>query len=150
MKHVRDIMTMDPIQCTPQTTLAQVSKLMLHYDYGEIPVVDSFGSKKPVGVITDRDIVCRGLAHDKNAEETPVEGCMSRPAITVTPDTRTDECCNLMTKHGIRRILVIDKTGQLCGIVAQADIARFLTVQQKADFFERISSPSSQIQKKSA
>src|SRR4051794_19168195 len=52
----RDVMTPNPAACTPTMTLDEVAKLMVHNDCGEIPIVD--GSDQPVGVITDRDIVC--------------------------------------------------------------------------------------------
>ena len=53
----RDVMTADPACCSPQTTLDQVAKMMVLNDCGEIPVIDS--ANRPIGVITDRDIVCR-------------------------------------------------------------------------------------------
>lgn len=57
-------MTEDPACCTPNTTLDQVAKLMIQNDCGEIPVVDV--NDRPVGVVTDRDIVCRVVAAGKN------------------------------------------------------------------------------------
>ena len=141
MKHVIDIMTIEPACCTPDTRLPEVAKLMLKNDCGEIPVIDNEETRKPVGVITDRDIVCRSIAVDNNPLEIPVSEVMSSPALTVPFNMRTEECCHFMAKHGVRRILVVDKDGQLYGIVSQADLARFLTVEQKVEFFERISSP---------
>ena len=56
----RDLMTTEPAFCTPETPLDQVAKLMVRYNCGEIPVIDP--AERPVGVVTDRDIVCRVVA----------------------------------------------------------------------------------------
>ena len=63
-KMARDVMTTDPTRCSRTTTLDQVATLMRQYDCGEIPIVDS--EDRPVGVVTDRDIVCRVVAEGKN------------------------------------------------------------------------------------
>ena len=63
-KYARDVMTADPACCSPATTLDQVAKMMVLNDCGEIPVIDA--ANKPIGVITDRDIVCRVVADGKN------------------------------------------------------------------------------------
>jgi CBS domain-containing protein len=63
-KLARNVMTENPACCTPQTPLEQVAKLMVQHDCGEIPVLDAAG--QVVGVVTDRDIVCRVVAAGKN------------------------------------------------------------------------------------
>jgi Mg/Co/Ni transporter MgtE len=63
-KLARDVMTTNPACCTPETPLDQVAKLMVQHDCGEIPVIDR--AEHVVGVITDRDIVTRVIARDKN------------------------------------------------------------------------------------
>ena len=63
-KLARDVMTPRPACCTPQTTLDEVAKLMAQNDCGESPVVDR--GDQLIGVITDRDIVCRVVADGKN------------------------------------------------------------------------------------
>ena len=59
---VKEVMTADPACCISETTLTEVAKMMVDNDCGEIPVVESNESKLPIGVITDRDIVCRTVA----------------------------------------------------------------------------------------
>jgi CBS domain-containing protein len=121
---VKDIMTDKPTCCTSDTKLQQVAQLMCEKNCGEIPVVDSKKTMKPVGVITDRDIVCRTLATGKNPLEIIAKDCMTKPAITVRLETSVEECCQLMEQNQIRRIPVVDQSGACCGIVAQADVAR--------------------------
>ena len=60
----RDVMTPKPARCSPSTTLDVVAKLMVKHNCGEIPVVD--GADQVIGVVTDRDIVCRVVAHGRN------------------------------------------------------------------------------------
>jgi CBS domain-containing protein len=117
----RDLMTPEPACCTPATTLDQVAKLMVLNDCGEIPVVDT--TDQPIGVITDRDIVCRVVAEGRNPIGHTAEEFMSQPVVTVRADAPLDEVVSTMEKHQIRRVLVVDAEGRLAGIVAQADVA---------------------------
>lgn len=117
----RDVMTPDPVRCTPNTTLDQVAKLMVQHDCGEIPVVDS--TDQPIGVVTDRDIVCRVVAAGKNPMAYTAENCMSQPVITVPEDAPLDDVVATMEKHQIRRVPVVDEDGCCAGIISQADVA---------------------------
>lgn len=122
--NVRDAMTKDPACCTPDTKLEDVAKQMVEHDCGCLPVVDDLDSKRPVGVITDRDIVCRAVATGKDARTLTARECMTTPAVTIRDDSEIDDCCELMEAKQVRRVPVVDESGQCCGIVAQADIAR--------------------------
>jgi CBS domain-containing protein len=120
-KLARDVMTADPACCTPDMTLNQVARLMVQNDCGEIPVLD--GGEKPIGVITDRDIVCRVVAEDRNPAGLTVQEYMSQPAVTVRGDAPLAEVLSTMEKHQIRRVPVTDDRGRCAGIIAQADVA---------------------------
>lgn len=119
----RDIMTKDPAFCTPDTDLKTVAQMMCEHDCGEIPVVDSAESRKPIGVVTDRDITCRTLGQGRNPFDMKAADCMTSPAITVKEDELVDDCCQKFEENQIRRIPVVDDAGKLCGIVSQADLA---------------------------
>ena len=121
-KLARDVMTPDPACCTRQTTLDEVAKLMIQNDCGEIPVIDS--SDQVVGVVTDRDIVCRAVAEGMNPLAHTAESCMSHPVVTVRADAPLNEVVSTMEKHQIRRVPVVDEDGCCTGIIAQADVAR--------------------------
>src|SRR5215475_10163363 len=116
----RNVMTPDPARCTPATTLDDVAKLMTQNDCGDIPVVDA--SDQIVGIVTDRDIVCRVVAAGKNPMAYTAETCMSDPVVTVRTDTLFEEVVATMERHQIRRVPVIDEGGLLVGIVSQADV----------------------------
>jgi CBS domain-containing protein len=117
----RDVMTTAPSCCTATATLDQVAKLMVQNDCGEIPVVDR--GERLVGVITDRDIVCRVVADGKNPMAHTAEQYMSQPVLSVTADTPIPDIMQMMEKHQIRRVPVVDKQGCCVGIIAQADLA---------------------------
>ena len=120
-KLARDVMTPDPACGTANMTLDQVAKLMVQNDCGEIPIVDA--GDQPIGVITDRDIVCRVVAEGKNPVGHTAEQYMSQPVVTVRADAPLDEVVSVMEKHQVRRVPVVDERGCCAGIIAQADVA---------------------------
>jgi CBS domain-containing protein len=120
---VKDIMTPDPACCIAGTALQEVAQMMVDHDCGEIPVVESKESKLPIGVITDRDIVCRTVAKGVNPLDLTVADCMTAPCVAVTPEMSIGQCAWIMEDNKIRRVLVVDADGCCCGIVALADIA---------------------------
>jgi CBS domain-containing protein len=97
--------------------------MMVANDCGEIPVVESTQSRKLVGVITDRDIVCRAIAEARSPATTTVQNCMTKDVVTAKQDATLEEIRQLMEDHQIRRIPVVDDDSCCCGIVSQADIA---------------------------
>jgi CBS domain-containing protein len=117
----RDVMTSAPSCCTATATLDQVAKLMVQNDCGEIPVVDV--GERLIGVITDRDIVCRVVAEGKNPMAHTAEQYMTQPVVSVTADAPIREIVRVMETHQIRRVPVVDDDGVCVGIVSQADLA---------------------------
>ncbi|BBA32724.1 CBS domain protein [Methylocaldum marinum] len=138
---VKEIMTPNPVCCTPDTGLEGVARMMVQHDCGEIPVVENEESMRLVGVVTDRDIVCRSLAQGKDPMSMRTRECMSSPCVTVTPETSLEECCKIMEEHRIRRVPVADQGGRCCGMVSQADIARRAPTQQTAEVVKEVSQP---------
>src|SRR5258706_15209921 len=76
---VREIMSDHAICCTPDTNLEEVARLMRVNDCGDIPVVEKGDGRRPIGVITDRDITCRAVAEGLNPLELTAADCMSKP-----------------------------------------------------------------------
>jgi CBS domain-containing protein len=125
LMQVKDLMTAEPAFCTQHSSLVDVARMMRDYDCGAIPVVDDASvGKKLIGIITDRDIVVRGLAHGNGAAASSAGDCMSLVVATVSLDDSLEDCAQLMETHQIRRIPVVDYGGNCCGIVSQADLAR--------------------------
>jgi CBS domain-containing protein len=139
---VKEIMTLDPVCCTSETGLQEVAQMMIDHDCGEVPVVGNKRSRIPVGVITDRDIVCRAIAKGLNPLELNVADCMSRPCVTVPSDLSLEECCKILEENKIRRVPVVDAGGSCCGIVSLADIARHAKKSAAAEVLKEVSEPS--------
>lgn len=136
---LRDVMTIHPACCEPETPLVEVGRLLIENDCGAIPVLDDTERRRPVGIITDRDITCRAVAEGRDALNLTAAGCMSSPCVTARLEATLEECCRLMEKKRIRRVVVIDKAGACRGIVAQADVARAAAGPGRADFSRRVS-----------
>src|SRR6185312_1969085 len=98
---VENVMTKEPACCTPQTRLAQVAQMMAARHCGSIPVVENKENMKLVGIITDRDIVCRSLAQGKNPLELSAADCMSSPVVSAVRSGSLEECCDLMEENQI-------------------------------------------------
>ncbi|MEH7118725.1 CBS domain-containing protein [Neobacillus vireti] len=139
MEKIRDIMTDEVECCTLLDNIYEVAVKMKELNVGAIPIVDK---EKLVGMITDRDIVIRGVA-EKHPGSTKVEDIMSKEMITVSPDTSTREAAKLMADHQIRRLPVVENE-KLIGIVALGDFAiRELTDDQAKEALSEISEQNS-------
>ena len=138
---VERIMTTDPACCTPDTPLEEVARLMVEHDCGQIPVIEDTRGRRTIGVVTDRDIVCRAIARGENPLGMTAENVMSRPVLTVRPDMNIEECCRLMEEKQVRRAPVEDKSGRCCGIVSLADIAQNATERMTAEVVRTVSQP---------
>ena len=136
------LMTADPVCCTPEMTIKDVAMLMVQHDCGEIPVVRAPDDRRILGVITDRDIVCRVVAAGENPIDAVVEDAMSSPAVTVRSEVSLEDCLNLMESHQIRRMPVVDDDERCCGIVSQADIAGTAPAAKTAELVREVSKQS--------
>ena len=137
---ISSLMTHDPVCCAPNQSVREVAQMMMEHDCGEIPVVSDRGGRSLVGVVTDRDIVCRAVAAGMDVNSTPVSRVMSSPVITASPDMTLDDCLALMESHQIRRIPVVDDRG-VCGIVSQADVAVEASGAATAQLVREVSRP---------
>jgi CBS domain-containing protein len=120
MTQVREVMTLSPVSCAAQDSVAEAAKAMAKEDVGPIPVVDQ---GRLVGLLTDRDIVVRVVAKGRDPQSTTVGEVASSDLTTVSPDEDLDQALKLLAEQRIRRLPVVEGD-KLVGIVAQADIAR--------------------------
>ena len=137
---VRELMAKDVACCKSDSSLEEVARLMVDCDCGMIPVIDD--DRKPVGTVTDRDIVCRAVAKGKNPLDLKAGDVMTTPCITCTDDADVDQCLDLLEKHQLRRMVVVDEEGRCCGIVAQADIALEASPEKAAEVIREVSQPT--------
>jgi len=134
---VADIMTRDVASCRPETNVVEVARIMCDRDCGAIPVLDEDG--EPIGIVTDRDITCRAVAEAASVMNLTARAIMSRPVVTVSPESTVEECCGILESRQLRRVLVVDEMGSCCGIVAQADIARHAPTRDAAEVVRAVS-----------
>ena len=110
---------------------------------GVVPVVDSTGSKRLVGVLTDRDIAIRAVAEGRDGTTTSVGHVMTSDVRTSAASDSVEDVMELMGREQIRRIPIVDESGALVGIIAQADIVIEARDDKKAErTVEKISQPS--------
>lgn len=120
---VRDVMTANVEACSAQDNFQSAASKMSSLGVGALPVVQN---GQVVGMVTDRDLVVRGLSHN-NAAGT-IQGVMSNHVVTVSPDASVEEAAALMSQHQVRRLPVVEN-GNLVGMLALGDLA----VQQQSD-----------------
>lgn len=137
MNNLNDIMTTDIETVNRQDNAFEVAKKMEDLNIGAIPVVDG---DNLVGMITDRDLAIRGYAN-KQPGSTSVESLMSNNIVTGTPDMSADEAAELMAKHQIRRLPIVED-GKMVGIVSIGDLAvRNDSADEAGEALSEISKP---------
>ena len=140
--NARDLMTSNPACCTTDTPLHEVAHMMVECDCGEIPVVQRLDMKTPIGVVTDRDIVCRAVAQGRNPLDLTAGDVMTTPALTTGEGDHIDAIKDLMETRQIRRVPVVNQDGVLSGIVSLADLARCDSRQDTGEVVRQVSAPT--------
>jgi CBS domain-containing protein len=158
----RDIMTRDVTVAARDTTLEEVARMMREEDTGVIPVVEQGETTSDsvtevqrvpartntngrlVGLITDRDIVVRAIAEGRDCRATRAEEVMTSELYSVRPNDRVIEAIRRMGDKQVRRLPVVDREGNLRGIISMADIALETEADRElGEALEEISSGSS-------
>lgn len=121
---VRDLMTPSPAWCTPQASLEMAAQVMAERSCGAVPVVDDPVCHRPIGIITDRDIILRVVARGRSPLECVVGDVMTPKPILVQVDASFHDCARTMMLNRVRRVMVVDDRGKLIGIVTDGDLAR--------------------------
>ena len=117
---VRDCMSRDVKLCRPDMPIGAAAKLMAEKDIGFLPVGDD---DRLHGIITDRDIAVRAVAHAKD-HNTPVSEVMSAEIMYCFEDQDINEVAANMAEIQVRRMPVVDRDKRLVGIISLADAAR--------------------------
>lgn len=136
-KRCREIMTTNVTTANREMTLPEVAVLMREGDMGSLPIVED---KKLVGMVTDRDIVVRAIADGKDFT-TEIGEVMTTEIFSVKPNDFVFQAIRLMGEKQIRRVPVVDESGELAGIISMADIALEMEDEREiAETLEEISS----------
>jgi CBS domain-containing protein len=139
---VKQVMSENPACCTPNDTVQEVAKVMCDLNVGSIPVVVDHQSRSLVGMITDRDLCCRLLAHGLDTKSTRIQEFVTYNPAICREGENVENCERLMQEHQVRRIPVVDKENHVIGIVAQADLALKDRPERVSKTVEEISKPT--------
>jgi CBS domain-containing protein len=115
--NIRDVMTPNPRTISPDESIQNAARIMRDLDTGVVPVVEN---GRPVGMVTDRDIVVRAVADGQLNR--PVRDIVSGGVISASPEMSTREAAELMGEHQVRRLPVVENE-RLVGIVSIGDLA---------------------------
>jgi CBS domain-containing protein len=121
---VHDAMRTRVYVCTPEDTLARAAQLMWEKDLGCLPVCGP--GRKPIAMLTDRDISMAAFMQWKHLAETSVESAMSRGLFTCSPDDELAQAEEIMRRNQVRRLPVVDEQGVLVGLLSLGDVARYV------------------------
>jgi len=116
--NIREIMTPNPQCVSPSDSIQDAARIMRDCDTGAVPVVDN---GRPVGMVTDRDIVVRAVA-DGGQLNRPVRDIISGNIVCASPDMSTHEAADLMSEYQVRRLPVVEDD-RIVGIVSLGDLA---------------------------
>jgi CBS domain-containing protein len=114
-----DVMTPSPRDCSLFSTVLEAVMIMRDEDCGAVPIVDQ---GRPVGIITDRDVAL-ALSEWTDLARRPVSEIMTTDPVTVTGTTSLTDVREQLSTHGVRRLLVVDDSQALRGIISWADLA---------------------------
>jgi CBS domain-containing protein len=136
MATAREIMTPDPTCASMTDTVVDAARKMRDLDVGALPICGEDNRLK--GMITDRDIAIRCVAEGRDPASVSVADFAEGKPVTIGADDPVEEALTTMSRHGVRRLPVIDGH-DLVGMVSQADIARNLPEERIGDLVEAIS-----------
>ena len=117
---IREVMTPNPHTVAADATLQDAAREMQQDDIGAVLVRDN-GSVS--GILTDRDIVVRAIAEGRDPSSTKVSDVATRDVKTLTPDSTIEDAIRIVREQNVRRIPVVDDSGNPAGIVSIGDLA---------------------------
>jgi len=143
MPKCHEVMTKDPVCCEPGDPVTRAAEMMRSHDVGSLPVVETIDSRRVIGIVTDRDVVTKVVASNRNVSSATVNDAMTKNPAVCREDDDLERAMSLMADHQVRRMPVLDASGRLSGIIAQADVAtRGHREERTGELVEAISEPS--------
>ncbi|AFA39445.1 putative signal-transduction protein containing cAMP-binding and CBS domains [Pyrobaculum oguniense TE7] len=120
----RDVVSHPPITVTPDKTLEEAVELLANHDVGLLVVVDRDNPRRPIGVLSERDVV-RAIGWKAPLTVTVREAGTFTGLIYVYADDPVEKAFEVMMKHNIRHVLVLEQNGNLLGVISIRDLAKF-------------------------
>lgn len=125
---VKDCMNKGVVWLNPDSSVGECARLMDEQHIGSVPVCDQ--NKQVVGLVTDRDILLRAIAHNKDVNNTKLSEIMTTKVYCCDINTDIEQVTKIMSENQIRRVPVIDKN-QITGMLTLTDLSRS---EQVSDF----------------
>ena len=136
---IKEIMTNQVAYLSPEDNLVEAAQLMQKHDVGVLPVCQG---ENVLGIVTDRDIVVRNIAHGQDPKTTPVKNVMTSNVQMVSPDMNLNQAAEMMADNQIRRLPVVENN-RIIGMVTLGDLATQAKYDvELATTLGKISSPS--------
>jgi CBS domain-containing protein len=123
MIKITEYMTKPVVAAKPTDSIRTIVKRMDHYNIGSLVIANG---KKPVGIVTERDVIRKAVAKGLDMDEVPVSKIMTTNVRTVTEQATLIEIASIMKTHSMRRIVVVNKKGDATGIVTTKDLVDLL------------------------
>jgi CBS domain-containing protein len=120
---VSDVMVKDPVVVKADTSCGRIAQLMKERKIGSV-VLEEKG--KPVGIVTERDLVHRVMAEKKDPNKCFADDVATKPVIAVSIHADVEMVVDIMNDYGIRRLVVVDNDDTLVGIVTTDDLSKQL------------------------
>lgn len=131
MQTVEQVMTRDVITVSPETTIAEVARILVDRGISGLPVVDA--DRRVLGIVSEGDLLVREAGHWSDEKRQPRGGkadartageAMTAPALTIEPFRAIHAVAEIMIQNHVNRLPVVDEDGRLLGIVSRADLVR--------------------------
>jgi CBS domain-containing protein len=122
MSQRKEVITVD-INDNPSAL--DVAKLMANHRIGSVVVIEG-DNKRPVGMVTERDIIKKVTAQNKSADQVSVRHFMSSPLVTVKSIDSIDTAAEIIAENKIKRLVVLEQDGSMVGVLSVSDIAKKL------------------------
>lgn len=118
-----EVMTDNPVFCLPGDSVGQAARIMRREHVGSVPVVTDDRRRELIGILTDRDLAFKIVGESRDPNRTNVYDVMTRAVIACRHDDDVTSAAMAMEEHQIRRVPVVDYSGQLIGIISHGDVS---------------------------
>jgi len=133
---VKDVMHRGVTWVEPTISIREIARRMRDDDIGSVPIGEN---DRLVGIVTDRDIICRGVANGADCTALTARDVMSKPIIYCRGDDELELAIRIMEKNKVRRLPVIDKDKRLVGMLALGDISEIVGQEAAGEVMRSVS-----------
>lgn len=121
---------------SPSTSIAEIARIMRDHDIGAVPVGEN---DKLIGMVTDRDLVCRMLADGRDPRKATARDVMTSGIAYCRAEQELDDALAIMQEKQIRRLPVIDKNKRMVGMLSLGDVSEGAKSQRAGDVLRAVS-----------